>query len=116
MCRVFCNSIVRLVVPGFLAMQVPPLFYEGRASRSPLKSVKIWTIVSIFLTCPVARLRRRFLPSWAPFLHQSRPDLCPLRGAEVHFRSCFAPNQLVHSLDSKSHPRKQVRAAAHFQA
>src|SRR6266481_4941719 len=116
MCRVFCNSIVRLVVLGFLAMQVPPSFYEGRASRPPLKSVRIWTVVSIFLTRPAARLPRRFPPSRAPFLHQSRPGLCLLGGAEVHFRSCFAPSRLAHSLDSKSHPRKQVRAAAHFQA
>src|SRR5205814_8670353 len=101
---------------GFPSNADATLFYEGRANRPPLKSVKIWTIMSILLTRPAVRLRRRFPPSWAPFPHQSRPDLCLLGGAEVHFRSCFAPNRWVRSLDSKSHPRKQVRAAAHFQA
>src|SRR5437762_10391783 len=106
---------MRLVVLGFAAMQVPSFFTREEPAGTSEECQNVNVCVN-FLNTSVARFWQRFPPNSAPFFHRSRPDLCPLTGAEVPFRLCFAPGPLVHSLTSKSHPRKQVRAVAHFQA
>src|SRR6266550_4828754 len=56
MCRVFCNSIVRLVVLGFLAMQVPPSFTREEPANHPQECQNLDDCVNFLNTsgCPVA--------------------------------------------------------------